>query len=237
MEGWVKLHRELAEKPIWLCSTPQQKTILITILLMANHEEKEWEWQGEKFICKAGQFVTSLDKIAEKCGLGVTQQNVRTALKRFEKFGFLTNKSTKTGRLINVENWGIYQSKDEAPNKASNRQLTNDQQRPNKQLTPNKNDKNDKNDKNKKSIGQKRTVFTPPTIDQVKEYCTERKNNVDAERFIDFYSCKGWMVGKNKMKDWKAAVRTWERSDYNGRNGTSKKSEESDNSKYNGLVL
>lgn len=90
---------------------------------------------------------------------------------------------------------------------------------------------------NKKSIGQKRSVFTPPTLEQVKEYCAERKNNVDAERFIDFYSCKGWMVGKNKMKDWKAAVRNWERGESGGRIGTSAKPKESDNSKYNGMVL
>lgn len=52
--------------------------------------------------------------------------------------------------------------------------------------------------------------FTPPTVDDVKTYCLKRKNTVDANRFCDFYSSKGWMVGKNKMKDWKAAVRTWE---------------------------
>ncbi len=156
MEGWVKLHRELVEKPIWLCSTPHQKTILVTILLLANHEEKEWEWQGKKFTCKAGQFVTSIEKITEKCGDGITQQNVRTALKRFEKYGFLTNQSTKTGRLITVENWGFYQGKDDRPNKASNKDLTKHQQRPNKDLTTNKNDKNDKNDK-KKDIGSRET--------------------------------------------------------------------------------
>lgn len=59
----------------------------------------------------------------------------------------------------------------------------------------------------------KRTAFTPPTIDQVAEYCRERNNNVDPQRFIDFYESKGWFVGKNKMKDWKAAVRTWEQRD------------------------
>ena len=46
---------------------------------------------------------------------------------------------------------------------------------------------------------------------QVREYCAERKNGVDAQRFIDFYTSKGWMVGKNKMKDWKACVRMWEK--------------------------
>ena len=52
--------------------------------------------------------------------------------------------------------------------------------------------------------------FVPPTPDEVRSYCTERNNSVDASRFVDFYEAKGWMVGKNKMKDWKAAVRTWE---------------------------
>lgn len=54
--------------------------------------------------------------------------------------------------------------------------------------------------------------FAPPTLEEVKEYCRERGNGVDAQRFVDFYEMKGWMVGKNKMKDWKAAVRTWERT-------------------------
>lgn len=53
-------------------------------------------------------------------------------------------------------------------------------------------------------------VFVPPTLDEVKNYCTERNNNVNAEKWMNFYESKGWMVGKNKMKDWKAAVRTWE---------------------------
>ena len=54
--------------------------------------------------------------------------------------------------------------------------------------------------------------FTPPSIEEVRDYCLERMNNVDPEKFIDFYESKGWMVGKNKMKDWRAAVRTWERT-------------------------
>ena len=55
--------------------------------------------------------------------------------------------------------------------------------------------------------------FTPPTVTEVSSYCKERKNDVDAERFCDFYQSKNWMVGKNKMKDWRAAVRTWEKKD------------------------
>ena len=58
-----------------------------------------------------------------------------------------------------------------------------------------------------------RTPFNPPTVEEVRAYCTERGNSVDPEAFIDFYESKGWMIGKNKMRDWKAAVRTWEQSD------------------------
>lgn len=60
----------------------------------------------------------------------------------------------------------------------------------------------------KDNINNKR--FTPPTLEEVKEYCNERGNSVNPETFINFYESKGWYVGKNKMKDWKACVRTWE---------------------------
>ena len=59
---------------------------------------------------------------------------------------------------------------------------------------------------------EKTKIFKIPTLDEVKSYCQERNNGVDAERFIDFYASKGWKVGNQPMKDWRAAVRTWERS-------------------------
>ena len=62
-----------------------------------------------------------------------------------------------------------------------------------------------------KSIGVKppRPRFTPPTVDDVKAYATERGYNISAERFVDYYTANGWKVGKNPMKDWRAAVRSW----------------------------
>lgn len=62
---------------------------------------------------------------------------------------------------------------------------------------------------------EKRKRFSPPSLEDVKAYCQERNNNIDAQMFIDHYESNGWMVGKNKMKDWKAAVRTWEKTSYN----------------------
>lgn len=60
--------------------------------------------------------------------------------------------------------------------------------------------------------------FVPPTVAEVTAYCQERGNRVNPEAFVDFYASKGWMVGKNPMRDWKAAVRTWERSEGRGHN-------------------
>ena len=67
------------------------------------------------------------------------------------------------------------------------------------------------NNTSKKEIYKERK-FKKPTLEEVREYCKERNNNINAESFIDFYESKGWMVGKNKMKDWKACVRTWEKN-------------------------
>ena len=70
----------------------------------------------------------------------------------------------------------------------------------------------------KNSIDKKRIVYKTkkPTLEEVKEYCLERNNNVDAEAFIDYYEANGWVQGKGKpIKDWKACVRTWERNQIN----------------------
>lgn len=68
---------------------------------------------------------------------------------------------------------------------------------------------------------EKSKRFIPPTLEDLSSYCQARNNGIDAQRFIDFYSARGWMIGKNKMKDWRAAVRTWE-----GKNKQDNKNEE-----------
>lgn len=80
---------------------------------------------------------------------------------------------------------------------------------------------------------EKNRRFTPPTLDEVKAYCLERHNSIDAERFVDYYTANGWKVGKNSMKDWKAAVRTWEKKDDKGRDsGNAQKSASKWNIQY-----
>jgi hypothetical protein len=137
--GWIKLHRELLDKAIWTNSTSEQKAILTTVLLLASHSKKEWEWGGRRFELQPGQFITSYQKLADKAG--VSRQNVRTALVRFKKYEFLTYESTQTGLLVTLINWGFYQGYVEQANTTLNLQATRFQHDSNTQLTPIKNER------------------------------------------------------------------------------------------------
>ena len=108
-----------------------------------------------------------------------------------------------------------------------NSNLTETETKPNRNQTvtenePNVNDndnvndnENDKEKDNANALSKKKSAkrFVPPTIDEVRAYCSERGNFVDPESFISFYESNGWKVGRNTMVDWKAAVRTWEHRD------------------------
>jgi hypothetical protein len=75
-----------------------------------------------------------------------------------------------------------------------------------------KNGHNNKRDINiNNTLSNRRSHFSKPSIEEIREYCLSRNNQVDPEQFYNFYESKGWMVGKSPMKDWKASVRTWEK--------------------------
>lgn len=78
-------------------------------------------------------------------------------------------------------------------------------------------------DKEKDIEREKRQRFSPPSVDDVREYCNERGDLVDPQTFVDFYTAKGWKVGNNPMKDWRAAVRTWEKRENRNEKVTIKK--------------
>lgn len=149
--GWLKIYRDLREKAIWQQSTPEHKVVLMTLLMTANYEENEWVWKGQKFRVFPGQMITSLESLQKKSGKGISIQNVRTALMKFEKLGFLTSESTSEGRLITIVNWCLYQSNgNELTDEA-----TNPSQTPNKPLTTIKERK-----KEKKEIKEKYGHFS-----------------------------------------------------------------------------
>lgn len=138
--GWIKLHRCLLDKAVWQCLTEGQRVVMITILLLADREERHWMWQGNKYDLKPGQFVTSLESLSRKARVSV--QTVRGALKNLKKLGFATYETTNRNTLITVLNWDIYQGYNIEDNKQNNKQTTNEEQTKNKQTTTNKNIRN-----------------------------------------------------------------------------------------------
>jgi DNA replication protein DnaD len=145
--GWIKLYRCLLDDPLWQCGTNEQKIILITLLLMANHAEKKWQWQGKPYICRPGQMITSLQSIQEKCGKKISIQKIRTALERLKNMGFLNKQTSKHNTLITICNWELYQNRDSSDNTVNNNHITNPSQTDNYPITTNKNEKNGKNEK------------------------------------------------------------------------------------------
>ena len=184
MNGWIKVHRKFLDWE-WF-NKSEAVHLFMYLVLKANH--KDGQWQGIDI--KKGQFVTSFGKISSDTGISL--QTIRTLLKKFEKTNEINIKTTNKFTIVTLCKYECYQQE----NEPTNTQLTNEQQTTNKQLTTNKNNKNEKK-------------FIPPTFNDVLEYCIQNNLDVDGVKFINFYESKGWMVGKNKMKNWKAAIQTW----------------------------
>jgi uncharacterized phage protein (TIGR02220 family) len=144
-KGYFIIWRCMFDDTLWINGTPAQKILMIICIGKANHEPAEWSWLGEKFAVERGQFITSIDKLKTAMGKHITIQNIRSALNNLEKYHFLTQIATKSGRLITVLNYSKYQL---ATNIDTNKEVTKTQQRGNKEVTPNNNNKKNNNDKN-----------------------------------------------------------------------------------------
>ena len=194
MNGYILIHRKLLNWQWYKDSNTLH--LFIDLLLDANYEDSKFGFQ----IIKRGQCLTSLKRIHENTGL--TYREIRTSLDKLQKSGEIDKQTTNRYSIITINKYNDYQNIDK---QTTNKRQTND----------NIIIKNNKNNKYKESISKDipKKVFKKPSIEEIQKYCNERNNNVDADRFYNFYESKGWMVGSNKMKDWKAAVRTWEQKE------------------------
>ena len=191
---YIKLSRKLLEWE-WYGNINTCR-LFIHMLLKAN-------WKDGKFEGKTiprGAFVSSIPKLAEETEL--TIREVRTGISHLKTTGEVTCKSYSKYTVFTINNYCSYQSSD----------TQNDIQATGKRHS---NDILTTTIEEKKEIkkGRNNNIFVPPTVSEVMDYCLERKNKVDAEAFVNFYTANGWVQGKGKpIKDWKAAVRTWERN-------------------------
>jgi hypothetical protein len=200
--GWVKVHRKIMDKGYYKRS--QYVHLWIHILLKASHNETEFMWNGKIEKLMPGQFVTGRKQLS--VDTGISQSTVERILETLESEHQIGQQKTNKFRLLTVTNWIQYQKTGQQ----------NGQQMDNKWTTNGQQMDTFKNDKN---VRIKEIKSMPPTIEELKSYIQEKKYDVVAEKFFAYYESNGWMVGKNKMKSWRAALVTWHHGNY----GTPKK--------------
>lgn len=225
---WIKIVTDVFddEKVILIESMPEADSIIVI-------------WF--KLLCLAGKqnrdgLLMLNDKIAYTDEMLATVfrrpvNTVRLALQTFERFAMIEI----VDGTICIANWEKHQNASKLAELREYNRIAQQKSRARRKLLPAVNDsqenvndsqctdkeeeKEEEKEKEKNDdVSQAKTRtsrFSPPTLEEVKAYCAERKNSVDAQRFVDYYTSNGWLVGKNKMKDWRAAVRTWERNNTN----------------------
>ena len=191
-EGFITLHRSVQKHWIW--QEPEALKFWMALLMQVNWEAKTTVFNKRLITVERGQVVFGRKVWSER--LQISEMKLRRYLDMLKAEGMINQQTTSRYSLITVLNYDEYQN--------NNQQTTSKQPANNQLVTTSK-------QYNNKTIKGKQSKFTPPKISEVQEYCVERKNNIDPESFVDFYLAKNWMVGKNKMRDWKAAIRNWER--------------------------
>lgn len=219
--GWVKIHRKILHSPIF--DNANLLKVWFWCLCKATHEPRKHLVGNQLVELEAGQFVFGRKSAA--LDLKMKERTVYDYMNVLEKLEMLNIKSTNKFSVVTVMKWDFYQGRDDVDQQQKDNNPTTIQHQSNNSPTTVQHKqecKELKNVKNVKNIsppnispprGDASQRFTPPSVDEVRAYCQERRNGVDPQAFVDFYTSKGWMVGKNKMKDWRAAVRNWERKE------------------------
>ena len=184
MNGWIRLDRRIMESFVW--DDPEALKLWLYLLMGAATEDKTAVFNGKPLSLKRGQIVFGLNSASAR--LGISVRRLRTTIKRLENCHQIDKQNYSKYSIISITNYCKYQDSDK---QTTSKRQSKRQQLNNKQINNN-------------------NIFKKPTLEEVQKYCTERGNSIDGERFFDWYESRGWLVGTNPMKDWKATVRTWE---------------------------
>lgn len=208
MSGWILDYRKELDSDIWLLPPMYHRTWQ-WIKYKVNHAPGRIPNKDGTFTTiDPGQHATSLRLIAK--GVGYYEglkwkepnpKTIKTILNWLEVQEMIVVQGNSLGTVITVANWDLYQ-----------KELT--QGNTTETLEKHRLDTNNNNKQQLKNNKDTIKRFIPPSFDEVTGYCQERKNNIDAQNFIDHYEANGWMRGKNKIKSWKACVRTWEKNTF-----------------------
>lgn len=206
MDGFIAVHRKIVDNWVWKDKPFSKGQAWIDLIIMANHADTEFPLGNEIISAQKGEVVTSEVKLAARWGW--SRHKVRTFISTLKTNAMLTQKPAHNRTHLMICNYSLYndipatrrtakgQERDRSGTAAGHNQPLQPL-KPQQPLKPNE------------SIGASR--FNPPDVDEIRNYCKKRNNNVDPQRFFDYYESNGWKVGKNPMKNWQAAVRNWEK--------------------------
>lgn len=156
---------------------------------------------------EVGLAYPSIARLCEKTSLN--RKTVLSALSKLCDLGYLVDTGERKGATSQVRVYQITVPESGHLEEAKESQFFQERVPFLPTKSPKNGTRNHKGTEREPNGGAQR--FRPPSVDQVRTYCQERGNGIDPEAFVDYYKARGWMVGKSKMKDWQAAVRTWER--------------------------
>lgn len=198
---YVKLFRKMTE---WEWYTDvNTKVLFLHCLIKANW--KAGSWHGYKY--ERGQFITSIPTLAHETGL--TERQVRTALKHLKATGEVTDWHDNKIRMISVVSYDRYQGERQANGQSDDSQTTGKRQASDSRY------KNIKNNKEGEEGGGYTTPTLPPSLEDIKTECREQGyTSVDAEKFFSYYEGRNWKIG-GEVINWRSMLRHWDIKDKN----------------------
>lgn len=221
--GYLKLHRRIFDHKFWTKSRVfSEFEAWLDLLQQARFEETDTtQYVGDRLVTYGrGQLPASRSFLVKRWGWG--DGKVRNFLNRLKADRSITSQMVNGITVITICKYDSYNlslddsslSKNQMfdPSKVHNISRLQSSETSciaNSYPTDDHNIKKDKKDKKKECSRATTAVFAPPTLQQVSEYALELNKLEEAQRFIDFYQSKGWMVGRTKMRDWRAALRRW----------------------------
>ena len=213
-QGFIVLHRKLLE---WKYRQYPYALALWVYLIMRANWKPAWFLGVE---IPRGSLAASMKSLADETGM--TPVTVRKWLKVFEADGMITRKATNRFTIINISKYKDFQDipEDRVLQQSLQQPLEQSLQQPLEQSLQqplhnrtNKQSNKETNIKEREKRESTSSRFVPPSLDEIILFCEEKEIGVDPETFVNYYESNGWMVGNHKMKDWKAALRTWEKRD------------------------
>lgn len=217
MDRWFKLPMNIVDWD-WF-DDPNTFKLFIYILAKVNRVDRTW--QGIEL--KKGSMITQYKNLID--GVKLSEQSIRTSIEKLVKSGDISKKSTHQNITLSICNRECYEWLNLIEQHTSNTRVTQDQHDSNTRPTQDQHTSNtqyldiesiDRENREERknyptdSKKESSPRFQKPSIIEIAAYCQLRDNGIEAQHFYDYYESVGWKVGNNPMKDWKAAIRTWE---------------------------